>query len=282
MKRFFGAALSVGALCVASPALAQPIMMNDDDSYQRLARWEQHLDDAIANRANNGSLDWRTAYRMQKQLDRIEMRSLKAYYDGRDGIDERTYREIANDLGRISADLGERPTDGDRGGYGDRGFGDRPDGDQGYGPPPPPPPQGGYYREGDYERDCHSGNVAAGTIFGGLGGGLIGAAASHGNAGAVVGGVILGGLLGNTLSRDIDCDDHRYAFTSYNEGLNGEIGHRYEWHHGDHYGYFTPTREYRDGPYLCRDFEVITFRDGRSEEHTGTACRQEDENWHVR
>src|SRR5689334_6690890 len=57
------------------------------------------------------------------------------------------------------------------------------------------------YREGYYERNCHRGNAAAGTVFGAIGGGLIGGAASHGNAGAVVGGVLLGGLLGNALSR---------------------------------------------------------------------------------
>src|SRR6185437_3793238 len=75
------------------------------------------------------------------------------------------------------------------------------------------PPAGNYYREGDYERSCHQGNVAAGTIFGALAGGLIGSAASHGNGGAVAGGVILGGLVGNTLARDVDCDDQRYPST---------------------------------------------------------------------
>lgn len=282
MRSFFQIALTIGVLAWGSTAMAQPVMMNDDDAYQKLARWEEHLDRVIDDRTSNGTLDYRVGYRLKSQLDRLEQRALQAYYDSPNGIDDPAFRSFARGLRKISDELGERTWyDDERGYYGERGYGDR-YGDQGYGPPPPPRPSGNYYREGDYERDCHNGNAAAGTIFGGLGGGLIGGAASHGNAGAVIGGVILGGLLGNAISRDVDCDDHRYAFNTYYEGLNGDVGRRYEWHHGDRYGYFTPTREYRDGPYLCRDFDVITFREGRSYEHTGTACRQEDENWHFR
>ena len=146
--------------------------------------------------------------------------------------------------------------------------------------PPPPPPGGIYYEQGRYESECHRGNVAAGTIFGALAGGLIGGAASHGNGGAVVGGAILGGILGNTVSRDIDCDDQPYAFRVYADGLNGDLNRRYEWHNGRSYGYFTPMREYRRGGVVCRDFTETSYRvDGRSFTRTGTACRQTDGNW---
>ncbi len=170
------------------------------------------------------------------------------YYD-RDGH----YRHFPND-------------DGDRGAYDDR---DR------EGPPP------GIYHEGDYERDCHR-NTGAGTVFGAVGGGLIGGAASHGNAGAVVGGAILGGLLGNALSRDIDCDDQRYAFDSYAVGLNGDLNVRHDWRHGENYGYFTPTREYTDDGQRCRDFTTVTYRHGEEYRHDGTACYAHDGYWHFR
>jgi surface antigen len=151
--------------------------------------------------------------------------------------------------------------------------------DQGYGPPPPPPP-GAYYEQGRYEQDCHRGNAAAGTIFGALAGGLIGGAASHGNGGAVVGGAVLGGLLGNTVSRDIGCDDQPYAYRVYADGLNGDIGRRYEWRHDRAYGYFTPVREFRRGDMRCREFTETSFTpDGRNFTRTGTACRQGDGNW---
>ncbi len=173
----------------------------------------------------------------------------------------------------------------DRDGYYDRNgnyrrFRDYRGGDYG---PPPPSDSYGYYREGDYERDCRRNNRAAGTIFGAIGGGLIGGAASHGNAGAVVGGVLIGGLLGNAIAGDIECDDRRYAFDVYYQGLNGDIGRRYEWHHGRAYGYFTPTREYRDGGRICRDFTTVTYRrNGDMRQHDGTACRWPDGTWRFR
>jgi surface antigen len=157
-----------------------------------------------------------------------------------------------------------------------------------YGPPPPPPgayndgpppPPPGYYQQGRYEENCHRGNAAAGTVFGALAGGLIGGAASHGNGGAVVGGAILGGLLGNTISRDIDCDDQGEAFRVYAVGLNGPLGARSEWHHGNAYGYFTPTREFRRGGLVCREFTETSYRGPNAFTHTGTACRQMDGNW---
>ncbi len=52
----------------------------------------------------------------------------------------------------------------------------------------------------------------------------------------MVGGAILGGLLGNTISRDIDCDDQPVAFRVYADGLNGDIGLRYEWRNRGNYG----------------------------------------------
>jgi surface antigen len=145
------------------------------------------------------------------------------------------------------------------------------------GPPPPPP---AYYEQGRYEESCRRGNAAAGTIFGAIAGGLIGGAASHGNGGAVVGGAILGGLLGNTVSRDIDCDAQPYAFRVYADGLNGDLGRRYEWRHDRSYGYFTPIREFRRGGTVCRTFTETSYRpDGRSFTRSGTACRETGGNW---
>ncbi len=144
---------------------------------------------------------------------------------------------------------------------------------------PPPPPAGAYYQQGRYENDCRRGNQAAGTIFGALAGGLIGGAATRGNGGAVVGGAILGGLLGNTISRDIDCDDQGTAFAQFSVGLNGDLGRRYDWRGRNGYGYFTPTREFRRGGMVCRDFTETTYRGGREYTRTGTACRETGGNW---
>ena len=281
---------AAAALMFTTSALADPIAIGrSDEGYSRLARWEQHLDDQIAAGVRNRSLNPKRAWQIQKSLDSIEAHVLQSYYQSGNGIDRRTFRRYAAQLRDIGNQLGDTRWAGrnvfgngwydDSGagaGFGrdDRGYGDDRDGDR-------PPPRN-YYREGDYERSCHQGNVAAGTIFGAIAGGLIGSAASHGNGGAVAGGVILGGLLGNTLSRDIDCDDQRYAFNSYNDGLNGDVGREYDWRHNDNYGTFEPTREYRDGGYICRDFHTVSYRNGQRLVRDGTACRQDDGYWHFR
>jgi surface antigen len=136
-----------------------------------------------------------------------------------------------------------------------------------------------YYRQGEYEQSCRRGNVVAGTIFGAAAGGLVGSAVSRGNGGAVVGGAVLGGLIGNTVSKDIDCDDQPYAFRTYSDGLNGDVGRRYDWNHGQSRGYFQPVREYRRSGIQCRDFTVTTYRGDREFTHDGTACRASDGQW---
>jgi surface antigen len=161
-----------------------------------------------------------------------------------------------------------------------------------YGPPPPnngppplnnygPPPQGdnGRYYYGD---DCRAQNAGAGTIVGAIAGGLIGSQFGHGGgrAAATVGGVVLGGVVGNKIAGDMDCQDRQYAFRTYNQGLDGNIGQRYQWRDSrGHYGYFTPTREYRRHHRWCRDFEEGVWRGGRWVVQTGTACRFDD-GWH--
>ena len=203
MKALLMASVAAGMLATMGTALADPVQINDnDEGYSRLARWEQHLDDRIAQGVRDGSLDARRAWRLQLKLGNIEQRVVQSYYVSDNGIDYRTFRQYADQLRDIGRELGDE-------GWGRNNvFGNGWYSSGGYDNQPPPPPSGyGYYREGDYERSCRQGNAAAGTIFGALAGGLIGGAASHGNAGAVVGGVVLGGVLGNALSRDISCDD---------------------------------------------------------------------------
>jgi len=292
MKQFAPIAFAAATLLCSSAAWADPIVIGDDEGYARLARWEKRLDDRIADSINNRSLNSRRAWQLQKDLDSIEARVVQSYYESNNGIDRRTFRRYADQLRDIASQVGDADWGArniyqgwyddrggyDRGGYGSGGYGSGGYGGGGDNGPPP----GSYYRSGDYERSCRSGNAAAGTIFGAIAGGLIGGAASHGNGGAVAGGVILGGLLGNALSRDIDCDDQRYAFDSYSLSLNGEIGRDYDWDHGGNRGTFTSTREFRDNGQVCRDFHAVTYRNGERFERQGTACRETDGNWRTR
>ena len=153
--------------------------------------------------------------------------------------------------------------------YRDRGdYGPPPGPGPGYGPPPPaygPPPA--------QVRDCRSDNRTTGTVLGAIAGGLIGGFASHGNGLATVGGVIGGGVLGNVIAGDMDCEDQAQAYPIYVDALNGDIGRPYEWRRGPNRGTFTPTREFRRGGQICREFTETTWRGGRSTTRNGVACR---------
>jgi surface antigen len=281
MRKLIPLALSAAALLSSSTVMADPIRLNDnDEGYSRLMRWEQHLDDTIADGVRRNSLSARRAWTMQKDLDSIEAHVLQSYYESNNGIDPQTFRGYAGQLRDLGTQLGDSNW-ADSNVYGDGWRDDRGD-DQGDRDGHNASPPDNYYRQGDYERSCHQGNAAAGTVFGAIAGGLIGGAASHGNGGAVAGGVILGGLLGNSLSRDIDCDDQRYAFDAYGASLNGDIDRDYDWRHGNNYGTFTSVREYRDGGQVCRDFRVVTYHDGQRFDRTGTACRDDNGNWNTR
>jgi surface antigen len=154
--------------------------------------------------------------------------------------------------------------------YRDRGdYGPPPGPGPGYGPPPPP----AYGPPPAQVRDCRSDNRATGTVLGAIAGGLIGGFASHGNGLATVGGVIGGGVLGNVIAGDMDCEDQAQAYPIYVDALNGDIGRPYEWRRGPNRGTFTPTREFRRGGQICREFTETTWRGGRSSTRNGVACR---------
>lgn len=133
-----------------------------------------------------------------------------------------------------------------------------------------------------YGDDCHQQNAAAGAVLGAIAGGIIGNQFGHGRGrtASTVGGVVLGGMAGSAIASDVDCDDRPYAFKVYDQGFAGPIGQRYEWRHGNRYGYFMPTREFENSDgYVCRDFEEGVWRNGAWSVHNGTACDYED-GWH--
>jgi surface antigen len=126
---------------------------------------------------------------------------------------------------------------------------------------------------------CAGPHVAAaqGNIYG---------ADCHGQGAAApaAGGVVLEGAAGSAIASDMDCDDRRSAFAIFQRGFAGPLGQRYEWRNateGD-YGYFTSLREYYDGPFLCRDFHIETWRHGVWRKRDGAACREDDNSWHLR
>jgi len=116
------------------------------------------------------------------------------------------------------------------------------------------------------------------TIFGAAAGGLVGSAVSHGNGGAVIGGAVLGGLLGNTVVKDIDCDDQPYAFNTYSDGLNGDVGPAMIGIITSHAAIFSRPVIIRD-PVLNARLYRDHYRGNRELTRTGTACRASDGHW---
>ena len=60
MQKLIPLAVSAAAMLFVSAAAADPVRINDaDEGYSRLARWEQHLDDTIANAMQNNTISAR-------------------------------------------------------------------------------------------------------------------------------------------------------------------------------------------------------------------------------
>lgn len=135
------------------------------------------------------------------------------------------------------------------------------------------------YQEGRYEAVCRRDGPVTGTIFPSTGGGLFGGE-DRGKSGEITGGVVLTGALRQAIAVRIDCDNHPYAFGAYAAGLDGDLNRKRNWKHGDQFGEFTPTREFRRGDLTCREFVEMSYRMGASISLKGTACRALDGNWH--
>jgi len=152
----------------------------------------------------------------------------------------------------------------------------------------------GYYDDSPYasgyardSRDCErdqqnkqATNAAIGAAAGGLLGNQVAGRGSR--TGGTIAGVLLGAVAGYALTHDVDCRDRAYAEPTYSRGLEGRVGQRYNWSNSQDRdrGTFTPTRQYRQDQYTCRDFNATTFRGGRNMRRNGSACRYEDGNWY--
>lgn len=123
-------------------------------------------------------------------------------------------------------------------------------------------------------------NAAIGAAAGGLLGNQVAGRGSR--TGGTVAGVVLGMIAGYALTHDVDCGDRRYAEPTFRRGLDGPIGRPYSWRNVDDqdHGTFTPTREYNQNNYNCRDWQTTTVHDGQRRRRTGSACQYEDGSWY--
>jgi surface antigen len=119
-----------------------------------------------------------------------------------------------------------------------------------------------------------------GMIVGGILGGVIGheVGGGSGRTAATIIGTLIGATIGGEIGRSMDEQDRlKTAHTLetvrtgvHSQWVNPDTGNRYT---------VTPTRTYdsRSGP--CREYTVDAQIGGKTEQVTGTACRQNDGSW---
>jgi surface antigen len=120
-----------------------------------------------------------------------------------------------------------------------------------------------------------------GTLFGALGGALVGSRVSKGPAGTLVGAGV-GALIGNRIGAAMDDDDKQRAYAAQMQALDdGTPGAPVAWRNPDsgRYGMVVPGPMYEDQGRHCRAFSHTVYIDGHPETVRAAACRNPDGSW---
>lgn len=127
----------------------------------------------------------------------------------------------------------------------------------------------------------------AGTLIGGVAGGLLGSRFGKGGGALLATGVgALGGaLIGSAIGKSMDDQDRRILELSSQKALEtSPSGSSVEWRNPDsgNYGTVTPSRAYKNnsGQY-CREYTQVIVVGGKQEKAYGQACRQPDGSWQI-
>lgn len=136
---------------------------------------------------------------------------------------------------------------------------------------------------GDGGKDGEKIGTAAGAVIGAVVGGKTG-----GGSGKTLGtglGAIFGAWLGKIAGRNLDEMDQQEANEKVQETMDtADVGQTTTWSNPDtgNSGTYTPTSARGDsGGKECRDFESTVVIDGRQEQASGRACRQDDGAWKI-
>lgn len=126
----------------------------------------------------------------------------------------------------------------------------------------------------------------AGTVLGGVGGGLLGAQVGGGRGQLVAtgAGAVLGAWLGSEVGASLDSADRMAAQQATYQALEyNPTGQTAQWNNPDsgRHGSVTPTRTYETAGQVCREYEHTVVIDGRREVAYGEACRDADGRWRI-
>ncbi|MGH7089155.1 MAG: glycine zipper 2TM domain-containing protein [Stellaceae bacterium] len=121
-----------------------------------------------------------------------------------------------------------------------------------------------------------------GAALGGAAGGLVGShfGKSSGRTAATIGGVLAGMFIGGSIGHSMDQVDQACAAKTLEYVPDRQT---VVWQGTQQQGYsITPIRTYQaeDGRY-CREYQSTAVIAGRTQEVHGTACRAQDETWHI-
>ncbi len=106
----------------------------------------------------------------------------------------------------------------------------------------------------------------------------------EGNTLARIAGGILGAYLGQQATHALTGQDAYYADEAAQESFETTKNNaQTPWKNPQtgHYGVITPTQTYKKAESYCRDFTQTIHIDGKSQDATGTACRQPDGTWKI-
>jgi len=125
-------------------------------------------------------------------------------------------------------------------------------------------------------------NTGGATLAGAAAGGLLGAAAFHGDGAilGIIGGALVGSIVGNQIGRYMDRQDAANMRTAI---VNTPVGEEATWTNERTDITYTvkPVRNYHEGEHYCREYQTTILVGGRPKNAFGRACRMPDGQWRV-
>jgi len=120
-----------------------------------------------------------------------------------------------------------------------------------------------------------------GRVIGAVVGGVLGSnvGKGRGRTAAIIAGTILGGYLGGKVGKTMDDNDRYRASQAFETNPTNQPS---SWRNPDSGNEYTvtPTRTYASDRGPCRDYKTEVVIDGRHEQATGTACRENGQ-WRI-
>lgn len=138
-----------------------------------------------------------------------------------------------------------------------------------------------------HAEECEGNKEAVGTVVGAVLGGIVGSQFGKGGGkkAMTVVGAVAGGYAGNRYGEYLDCEDQKQHTQAAHEALESQpSGQPASWRNPDtgHSGSVTPVKTWqRDDGQYCRDYTQSIVIEGKVEEATGTACREDNGLWRI-